>query len=179
MTFLKTAAIAALAFAAFVPANAAVLTPDSGPEFGTWTRFFFGGVGSPITDSATGDDFWTVTLATAGELHVTDAFVIGDQWELFVDGSSVGVSGAFDLGGPETTDPNIAFGGDVYSWLSYALAPGTYTIAGTTIASPTGSGGAFIRVVSGAVPEPASWALMIAGFGMVGAAVRRRTAATA
>lgn len=29
-------------------------------------------------------------------------------------------------------------------------------------------------VPSGVVPEPASWALMIAGFGLVGAAVRRR-----
>lgn len=31
----------------------------------------------------------------------------------------------------------------------------------------------------GAVPEPASWALMIAGFGLVGAAMRRRAAAVA
>ena len=31
----------------------------------------------------------------------------------------------------------------------------------------------------GAVPEPASWTLMIAGFGLVGAAVRRRTAVAA
>ena len=30
-----------------------------------------------------------------------------------------------------------------------------------------------------AVPEPASWAMMIAGFGLVGAAMRRRTAVTA
>lgn len=30
-----------------------------------------------------------------------------------------------------------------------------------------------------AVPEPASWALMIAGFGLVGATLRRRSAATA
>jgi hypothetical protein len=30
-------------------------------------------------------------------------------------------------------------------------------------------------VVRGAVPEPAAWALMIAGFGLVGASMRRRT----
>jgi len=29
---------------------------------------------------------------------------------------------------------------------------------------------------SGGVPEPASWALMIAGFGLAGAALRRRSA---
>lgn len=32
--------------------------------------------------------------------------------------------------------------------------------------------------IAGAVPEPASWALMIAGFGMIGAAARRRTKST-
>jgi hypothetical protein len=31
-----------------------------------------------------------------------------------------------------------------------------------------------VTLGSGAVPEPASWALMIAGFGLVGAAMRRR-----
>ena len=33
--------------------------------------------------------------------------------------------------------------------------------------------------VDGVVPEPASWAMMIAGFGLVGAAMRRRKAAIA
>jgi PEP-CTERM motif len=42
------------------------------------------------------------------------------------------------------------------------------TLDGSTIlASAQGPGG---------VPEPASWALMIAGFGLVGAAMRRRAA---
>ncbi len=42
-------------------------------------------------------------------------------------------------------------------------------------------GNAFFRnlVLSDSIPEPASWMLMIAGFGMVGAAARRRVAATA
>ena len=31
--------------------------------------------------------------------------------------------------------------------------------------------------VSGTVPEPASWAMMVAGFGLVGAALRRRQVA--
>jgi hypothetical protein len=31
-----------------------------------------------------------------------------------------------------------------------------------------------LRVVGGAVPEPASWAMMIAGLGGVGMAMRRR-----
>lgn len=38
----------------------------------------------------------------------------------------------------------------------------------------TYSGNGFAIAASGAVPEPASWALMIGGFGMIGAAMRRR-----
>jgi hypothetical protein len=34
-------------------------------------------------------------------------------------------------------------------------------------------------VRGGVIPEPATWAMMIAGFGLVGAALRRRTLATA
>ena len=37
---------------------------------------------------------------------------------------------------------------------------------------------AFGGNISGVVPEPASWALMIAGFGLVGATMRRRRMAT-
>ena len=36
-----------------------------------------------------------------------------------------------------------------------------------------------IRVITGVVPEAATWAMMIAGFGLVGVAARRRRAATA
>lgn len=34
------------------------------------------------------------------------------------------------------------------------------------------------RVAAGAVPEPTSWAMLVAGFGLVGATMRRRAAAT-
>lgn len=53
-------------------------------------------------------------------------------------------------------------------------------------ANPTTGGYAgvvpYIQLVdgsTGAIPEPASWALMIAGFGLVGAVARRRALATA
>ena len=36
-----------------------------------------------------------------------------------------------------------------------------------------------VRGMSAAVPEPASWAMLIAGFGLVGAAMRRRAAVAA
>ena len=50
--------------------------------------------------------------------------------------------------------------------------------------SPTSGGGWVAQTITagiptGGVPEPAAWALMIAGFGLTGAALRRRTPATA
>ncbi len=41
------------------------------------------------------------------------------------------------------------------------------------------SGGVSPMLASGVVPEPATWAMMIAGFGLVGAMVRRRRLLTA
>jgi hypothetical protein len=174
MQLLSKSTLLASAIAALVaaPASAAVLTPGT-----DWTTFFFSGDGSTLEDADTGDTFWTVTLTKAGFLQVTDAFLIGDVFEMSVDGSSIGTTGPFDTTGPETSDPDVAFGGPVYSWLSYALAPGTYEITGIAASSPFGSGGAFLRVVP--VPEAATWAMMIAGFGLVGAASRRARQAIA
>ncbi len=41
-----------------------------------------------------------------------------------------------------------------------------------------GNGSATLSLVDAGVPEPASWALMIAGFGLIGHGLRRRRAAT-
>lgn len=41
------------------------------------------------------------------------------------------------------------------------------------------SSGFSFKITESAVPEPATWALMVSGFGLVGAALRRRKAATA
>lgn len=51
------------------------------------------------------------------------------------------------------------------------LASFTYCLTGTCYTSQTGS----YQVNAAAVPEPAVWALMIGGFGMVGSAMRTRS----
>ena len=70
-----------------------------------------------------------------------------------------------------------------------ALANGDQTSAGTNrrfyfdfgndrvnevIFSSTGNSFEFDNIAAGAVPEPATWAMLIMGFGFVGAALRRR-----
>ena len=58
----------------------------------------------------------------------------------------------------------------------------TYLIAGQGGENGTlpglGANSAFIAVARDAVPEPASWAMMVAGFGLAGAAMRRRRTQT-
>lgn len=48
-----------------------------------------------------------------------------------------------------------------------------------TVWSSFGSNDVAFKASFGAVPEPATWALMILGFGVVGGAMRRRQSATA
>lgn len=55
----------------------------------------------------------------------------------------------------------------------FVLGPGTYTLSFNGLS--TSDNTAFIDAVTmSAVPEPAAWAMMIAGFGVVGGTMRRR-----
>jgi len=61
-----------------------------------------------------------------------------------------------------------------------AFTPLTPTFTGIrTVFTTTANVGTVFNVTAAAVPEPATWALMLAGFGMVGYALRRRRAAVA
>lgn len=50
---------------------------------------------------------------------------------------------------------------------------GTFKLGGFKIGSFSSPSGYNITIASSAVPEPATWAMMLAGFGMVGLAMRR------
>lgn len=70
----------------------------------------------------------------------------------------------FDISG-NTGRGYFNFGSDLYG---INLATGAPTLLGNIGA------GSLVGLAAGAVPEPQSWAMMIAGFGLVGAAMRRR-----
>jgi hypothetical protein len=82
-----------------------------------------------------------------------------------------------------------ASGGGFGSWTNFAATSGfvagantlqfVVTNIGQTSGNPSGLRVEFTASDVTAVPEPASWAMMIAGFGLVGATMRRRTAALA
>lgn len=96
------------------------------------------------------------------------------------------VSGAFTTGAEYTSgvDTEIYFGTlgssnyDVYQLGSGLSAGGTVNIvSGTHPGIFIDARGSLSSAVAATVPEPASWAAMIGGLGLIGVAVRRRRTA--
>ncbi|PZN92326.1 MAG: hypothetical protein DCF31_16645 [Alphaproteobacteria bacterium] len=79
---------------------------------------------------------------------------------------SVGDRVGFDISGA-TRNAFFSIGDNFYS-VNLSTGAGTF-IGGVGAGGLTG-------FTAGAVPEPASWAMLIAGFGLVGASMRRRAA---
>lgn len=122
---------------------------------------------------------WTFTLSSGAHFSVSDAYVVGDVYTLtdtthgglgsttFYAGTGIQSTGSF---GSNWTDAR-------WSKIDKYLGAGTYAIN----ISGDGAGGlpaAFGVRLDSTVPEPAVWGLLIGGFVMTGAAMRRRTAAT-
>jgi hypothetical protein len=64
----------------------------------------------------------------------------------------------------------ISTGGSVPNGFFWDVGPGPYNLC---------NGSQVCGLVGGGVPEPSSWAMLIAGFGLIGATLRRRRAAMA
>lgn len=84
-----------------------------------------------------------------------------------IDFTSVTLNGVdFDIGSTGNVEFRSLVGAPVMAGLQ------TITVIGTS--GGTGSYSGTISFSPGAVPEPASWAMLIGGIGMAGAALRRR-----
>jgi PEP-CTERM motif len=140
-----------------------VLTPGSG-----WHEFKFGDVGDAFAD-----DF-EFTLTSSSVFKITDAYFDGDQFALSGDGGATyaDTSTPVNDGTYVGTDWDAAFASPKFSSFSILLGPGSYDVIGKVLASPYGSGGAAVELAG--APEPAAWALMILGFGVIGGALRRQ-----
>jgi hypothetical protein len=91
-----------------------------------------------------------------------DAFILYGNWDRYGEG----VQGT-------TEDFYLTF--NPFTLKGYDLA---YSQAGLAVKHSTGSN-LTVALATAAVPEPGSWAMMIAGFGLIGGAMRRRASATA
>lgn len=148
-------------------ANAGVIVADSGWQSDTLT-----GAGSPTAQSP-----WTFTTASSALLSVSDGFVTGDTYTL--SGDLTGTT-TFFAGLASDVQASGSFGSEwlssSYSKIAVAVGPGTYTFSITGPGQGGIPAGLGVRLdsVRGAVPEPATWAMMLLGFGAIGASMRRR-----
>jgi hypothetical protein len=106
---------------------------------------------------------WTFVAAGDVVLTITDAFLSGDQFEVFDFGVSLGLtsspagSGLVDCG----DDPVVCLGTSGISHGTFALAAGVHAIT-VRVASSDGGGAGYLLVSGGNnVPEPATLALLV------------------
>ena len=91
---------------------------------------------------------------------------------LFTYDNTVSPAGATLL-----TNPGLLFTSATHEYNVFADSPTQYELYQATGGSYTENSIGLFTLT--AVPEPAAWTLMIAGFGLVGAALRRRTTTVA
>ena len=82
-----------------------------------------------------------------------------------------------------TAGSSLVSGGRTFSLIEFSFTRNLADVVQANVATPGGDGNDYngnFRISSAvnAVPEPASWALMIVGFGLVGVSARRRSRAT-
>ena len=140
-----------------------------------------GGTYDVQDQEAVAGDFFnnTYRASVAITAKFTDLYVVGDEYNVYKNGTLLSFAGV-PVGSNTaffTSDPSAAYNSGNYARGLVSLAAGdvlSFRIA--TI--PAGYTDATIAVTAlAAVPEPATWAMMIGGFGLVGGALRRRNAA--
>ncbi len=189
---MRLAVVVAAAFTLGQAAHAAILLdqPAATTEIGSpgsTTRSFSAGAGAASL-SFTLNGYRTLD----GVGNFTDTFTLS------LNGSAI-YSGSFDLGGggfnsvffapgftsTTVSTPGTNLGGTAVISLPLTLLAGSnsleFSYAGNDQGINDEAWGLSALIVDGnaVIPEPATWALLIAGFGLTGAAMRRRRALTA
>jgi hypothetical protein len=129
---------------------------------------FGGGVGSG--DEVLSQDFAT-ELGVTYTINYDFAFIGGGALN-FLDVSAGGVTHNFQ--GAGSTDIDTSYMHDV---LSFVGDGNVATVSFEVFDGPADSTDTILDNVRVSVPEPATWALMITGFGLAGVALRRRRGA--
>jgi hypothetical protein len=144
---------------------------------GGWNEFFFLAPGSNLQTLGGATIDFTFTLTHPDVLRITDGFQGGDQFDLMINSVDKGPTSASVLGFAGTAGScwtcayyNPTYG-DAYTHGAYVLGPGSYVVTGIALQSPQFDGAGALAL--GAIPEPATWAMMLAGFLGLGAVMRR------
>jgi hypothetical protein len=184
MRTLTKALLAAAAFGALAGASAHAQVVDTLTVNGGWNVFYFLAPASsgddPSFQDINGEDItYDFTLNYTDKLYVTDGYWDGDQFDVTINGVDQGPTSTPVTDGTYVGDDWwAAVGNPEFSSAVYTLGPGSYSVTGVVIQSPYGSGAGAINL-TGAVPEPSTWATMLLGIGALGLFARRRRTAPA
>jgi hypothetical protein len=169
--------LAAVALAASPASASTVIDASSG------TGFF----GKTFTSNAKFSDVFSVTLPNSSVTGSAITIGFGNDIASDIDFTSITLGGfAFTkMSSDFNPGPVVGIGSPPGSaFETWALTPavkfaaGTYDLVLNGRAFGPASYAGTISVTAGAVPEPATWAMMIGGVGMVGGALRRRKVST-
>ncbi len=111
----------------------------------------------------------TYTLSTTTQFYLNG----GNYAGLFF-GSAGNGGGGFSGTGPGLAGYNAVSNLATTPLNAYFTGPVSFQTDRGAVTLSNFSNGTFGAVVAGAVPEPTTWAMMLIGFGMIGAAVRYR-----
>jgi hypothetical protein len=139
-------------------------TSQAGRAVITWQGYEYSGNGALFT--------------TQAQLFADGHFLFGYQGPgvSVSHNTLVGYSAGNGASNPGASDFSFASNGGASAYQLFG--PNSFDLNGRNVTfTPNGNGGYAINAVAG-VPEPAAWGMMIGGFGLAGAAMRRRRAAT-
>lgn len=199
--FVAAGALLAAAFAAPAQATAVALTTDATQAgYGAWMQFDVNDMDAQDFSTRWIDDAnsssaafgsplsFTFTLGAGqvGTLTVVDAGFAGDTYQITNLGNALGLTSAV----ASATYPNVtdvgsnfdaALANPAFSQGVYTLGAGSYAISGALLQSVKAADGSDLNASVGAVsltvapvPEPSTYALLLAGFGVIGLLTRRR-----
>jgi hypothetical protein len=119
-----------------------------------------------------------VAIGSTGAISQTFATVLGKTYTLSIDFSQNGqASRSADVVLDSTTLTTLVSNGPWQTWSTTFVGTGApTTLLITEVIGGNSAGVALDNISVTAVPEPATWAMLITGFGMVGYGLRRRRA---
>lgn len=192
MTPSAITAMLTLALAAALPAHADSVALPAGD---TWSTFavdsFLAPSAAPLAwlDDSGARRFFTfhVDAGRTALLTVVDGGFAGDTFSVTSNGSVIGATSSVPLGSFESsldigTDFTAALGNSLFSRGVFSFGAGDYRIGGSLLQSVTLAGEALnatsgavrLALITAPVPEPETIALLLAGFALTGAWMRRR-----
>ncbi len=169
LNFIRTTASAAVfgVMATFAgTTQAGILAPDTG-----WASFCTIGTGTDAYACGTNGIGNTIelTLASDSYLQVTDAYVAGDIYEVYIDSVlAFTTSTPGGVGLPIELDPDAAFADSFYSSGSILLTAGVYSIDIFASAAPFLLAGGFVQAITAtATAVSAPSVLLLMGLGLL------------